>query len=153
MKKRVPAAKDDQSEQDRAARESIRVLVAEDDDDIRDTVRDLLECDGYDVSCVASGGDLLAYLSSWILDEPTARTAPADVIVTDVRMPGFNGLNIVEGLRAKGFRQPIVIMTTFSDDAMRARVSKLGSAALVDKPFDPETFERVVAGLLSQRTQ
>jgi len=141
-----PANADD----DRSNRQSIRVLVAEDDDDIRDAVRDLLECDGYDVSCVASGGDMLAYLSSWILDEPSARSAPADVIVTDVRMPGFNGLNIVEGLRAKGFRQPIVVMTAFSDEAMRARVSRLGSAALVDKPFDPETFEKVVPRLLGQ---
>lgn len=127
----------------------MRVLVAEDDDDIRDTVRDLLEVEGYEVECVASGGDLLAYLSSWILDEPTAKGAPADVIVTDVRMPGFNGLNIVEGLRANGFRQPIVVMTAFCDDAMRARVSGMGAATLLEKPFDPESFERVVKDLVN----
>jgi CheY-like chemotaxis protein len=129
----------------------IRVLVADDDDDIRTAVQELLEDEGYAVQCVSTGAELLAYLSSWLLDEPAPRGSPADIIVTDVRMPGFNGLNIVEGLRANGFRQPIVIMTAFSDDAMRARVLNMGAAALVDKPFDPETLGHVLKSLVQRQ--
>ncbi len=128
----------------------VRVLIAEDDHDIRVGLRQLLECSGYVVDSVSTGADLLGYLSSWILSDSSRREPPADIIVTDVRMPGFNGLNIVEGLRANGFQQPVVVMTAFGDEAMRERVARMGRAALIDKPFDPAMLERLLASLVNR---
>jgi CheY-like chemotaxis protein len=123
-----------------------RVVLAEDDHDLRRALARLLECDGYDVHTVASGAQLLDYLASWILCEVTR--PPADAIVTDVRMPGFNGLSIVEGLRANGWPQPIIVISAFSDEVMRDRVERLGGSALLAKPFEPTDLERTLNDLI-----
>ena len=122
------------------------VALAEDDDDIRSAVAMLLEDAGYEVEALASGGMLLERLAPAILGDPGARRP--DALVTDVRMPGINGLAMMEGLRANGWGAPIVIMTAFADDEMRRRVADLGGAALIDKPFDPEVLTRTLGELL-----
>lgn len=122
------------------------VTLAEDDDDIRNAVAMLLEDAGYEVEALSSGGMLLERLAPAILGDPSARRP--DVLVTDVRMPGVNGLAMMEGLRANGWGAPIVIMTAFADDEMRRRVADLGSAALIDKPFDPDVLTKTLDHLL-----
>jgi len=126
----------------------VRVLVAEDDHDVRDGLCELLSIDGYEVQAVSDGAQLLDTLSSWIL-APTPLRAPVDVIVTDVRMPGFNGLNIVEGLRANGWDQPVVVISAFGDDALRARIKQLPRVAFLPKPFEPEALEQALDSLTS----
>lgn len=123
------------------------VTVAEDDDDIRAAVTLLLEDAGYDVEALASGGLLLDRLAPAILGDPDVPRP--DALVTDVRMPGINGLAMMEGLRANGWSAPIVVMTAFADDDMRRRVARLGGAALIDKPFDPDTLTQTLTDLLA----
>ncbi|MCC7070831.1 MAG: response regulator [Deltaproteobacteria bacterium] len=123
------------------------VTVAEDDDDIRAAVTLLLEDAGYAVEALASGGLLLDRLAPAILGDPDVPRP--DALVTDVRMPGINGLAMMEGLRANGWRAPIVVMTAFADDDMRKRVARLGAAALIDKPFDPDTLTQTLSSLLA----
>jgi CheY-like chemotaxis protein len=123
-----------------------RILLAEDDAEVRAALEDLLRLVGYDVYTVENGGELLDYLASWILDD--TEEAPADVIVTDIRMPGFSGLSILEGLRARGWRVPVMVMSAFGDDEVRERVRRLGAAVFVAKPFDPEDVERAVEQLV-----
>lgn len=129
------------------ADEQVCVTLAEDDDDIRAAVTMLLEDAGYRVEALASGGMLLERLAPAILGDPSA-TRP-DALVTDVRMPGVNGLAMMEGLRANGWSSPIVIMTAFADDDMRKRVAGLGLAALIDKPFDPDVLTKTLGELLA----
>lgn len=124
----------------------VRITLAEDDDDIRTAVTMVLEDAGYQVEALASGGMLLERLAPAILGDPGAQRP--DVLVTDVRMPGVNGLAMMEGLRANGWNAPIVIMTAFADDEMRRRVSELGTAALIDKPFEPEVLTKTLGDLL-----
>ncbi|HEX7479989.1 MAG TPA: response regulator [Polyangiales bacterium] len=122
-----------------------RVLLAEDDDDLRLGLTALLRFDGYDVYAVADGTSLLDKLASRLLSQELA--TPVDVIVTDVRMPGVNGLAIVEGLRADGWAQPVVLISAFGDDEVRARVERLESVVFLAKPFEPAALERVLADL------
>jgi CheY-like chemotaxis protein len=123
-----------------------RVLLAEDDYELRLALAELLEFEGYGVRTVASGSALLDYLASWILREQDA--LPVDVIITDVRMPGFNGLNIVEGLRATGWRHPIIVISAFGEPEMRERVARMGRAVFIDKPIDSIMLERALEELL-----
>jgi two-component system response regulator MprA len=120
-----------------------RVLLAEDDADLRVGLARLLRRDGHEVCEVSDGSRLLEQLASWLLD---GGRAPADVIVTDVRMPGINGLSIVEGLRAGGYEQPIVVISAFGDDEMRERLSRLGRVSFLPKPFDPLELEALLPG-------
>lgn len=120
-----------------------RVILAEDDPDVREGAAQLLRRVGFEVTTAASGTELLEKLAGRLLRDGDGRSA--DVIVTDVRMPGFNGLRVVEGLRAAGWQQPVVVITAFADAALRERVGRLPSTALLAKPFAPEALEAAVA--------
>jgi DNA-binding response OmpR family regulator len=126
-------------------RPRLRILLAEDDYELRGALHALLETDGYDVHTVPHGAAMLDFLASWILYQD--REPPVDLIITDVRMPGFNGLSILEGLRANGWTTPVIVISAFGDESMRARVQKLGSAAYFPKPFDPLALERAILQL------
>ena len=121
----------------------VRVILAEDDPDIREGAAQLLRRGGFEVTTAASGTELLDRLAGGVLRDGDGRSA--DVIVTDVRMPGCNGLNVVEGLRAAGWQQPVIVITAFADAAIRERVRRLASTALLPKPFAPEALEAAVA--------
>jgi CheY-like chemotaxis protein len=127
------------------SRGPLRILLAEDDYELRDALHALLETDGYVVHTVPHGAAMLDFLASWILNQE--RAPPVDLIITDVRMPGLSGLSILEGLRANGWRTPVIVISAFGDDSMRARVQRLGSAAFFPKPFDPLALERAILQL------
>ena len=131
-------------------RRPIRVLLAEDDHDVRIGLTRLLQFSGYEVRAVSNGADLLDVLTSWILSDQV--DPPADIIVTDVRMPGFNGLNLVEGLRESGWKQPIIIISAFGDDLLLERVRRLGQdVEFMPKPFDPALLERTLVALTERQ--
>jgi CheY-like chemotaxis protein len=127
---------------------TIRVLLAEDDIEVRHGLVAVLEHAGYQVEAVANGSELLNRLSSWVLGEDPAM--PTDIIITDVRMPGFNGFSVVEGLRAGGWNMPIVVISAFSDDRLERRVRELGDVVFVPKPFEPGQLEATIAELAQQ---
>jgi len=131
----------------RSSAHRARVLLAEDDDDVRDAISSWLDLFGYEVIPVTTGAELLERMGSWLLEngEP-----PCDAIVTDVRMPGFNGLNIVEGLRDSGWTRPIVVISAFGDDAMRARIQGMDHVQFLAKPFDPDSLVAAVSASTSE---
>ena len=123
-----------------------RVLLAEDDADMRRLVAEALEADGCVVEAVADGGRLLVEVSHQLPQNFEA----VDLIVSDVRMPVASGLQIVEALRTAHCWTPVILMTAFGDDATRAHAARLG-ALLFDKPFDLDDLRTAVMILL-QRT-
>lgn len=126
-----------------------RVLLAEDDHDVLIGIAQLLERGGYEVRSVCDGGELLDAVTGCVLG---GGDLPADALITDVRMPGINGLSVVEGLRAQGFVEPIVVMSAFGDAELRARVAQLPNVVFLAKPFDPHELEETLATLLLARS-
>lgn len=122
-----------------------RILVAEDDSDMRQLVVEALRKDGYDVTAVADGGRLLVTLAHEIVDGSGADLA--DLVVSDVRMPICSGMQILEQLRASRWPVPVILMTAFGDAATREHARALG-ALLFDKPFDLNALRVAVASLL-----
>ena len=102
----------------------------------------LLRRSGYQVRAARNGVELLSILANWILNRrgPT----PAEVLITDVRMPGFDGLNIVEGLIANGWTCPVIVMSAFADHSTYERVRRLRAVQFLEKPFDPAALERTI---------
>jgi DNA-binding response OmpR family regulator len=125
-----------------------RVLVAEDDDDIRFGLVELLRAQGYQVIPLRDGAALLDALASSLLLDRTS--PPPDLVVSDVRMPGFNGLSILEGLRFAGWLTPYIIITAFGDDESKRRAEKVGATAFFDKPLDFATLERLVGDVVER---
>jgi DNA-binding response OmpR family regulator len=127
---------------------SAQVLLAEDDPAMRDLVATALEGDGYHVHQVADGLAFASRLSQLIFAEWPE--GPIDVIVTDLRMPTFNGLDIVGALREAGVQTPVVLMTAFPSDETRTRARQLG-AVLFDKPLDFDDLRACVTRLVQSK--
>ena len=127
----------------RAHHDPPRVLVAEDDVEMRRLLVEALRADGYDVREAADGGRLLV--------EITAQYAhpelEVDLIVSDIRMPVCTGLEILRGLRTAHWLTPVILMTAFGDDDTRADAESLG-AILFDKPFAIDDLRTAVMNLV-----
>ena len=110
-----------------------RLLVVEDDLDMRRLVSLMLEKDGYEVIQATNGVGLLAgmELSTW--------SAPGDyfdAIVSDIQMPDLTALDALAEVRDHRARVPVVLMTAYGGAQVRAKARALGAAAFLDKPID-----------------
>jgi DNA-binding response OmpR family regulator len=101
-----------------------RVLLAEDDDPLRDLLASILSLEGHIVTAVPTADAAQRALDGTVFD----------VIVTDIRMPGTSALEFVGQLRARGHELPIIMMTAFPDEGVREEALSLGTV-LVAKPF------------------
>jgi CheY-like chemotaxis protein len=122
-----------------------RVLLAEDDEEMRCLVADALRGDGYDVVELADGGRLLVDIATRL--KSGADGEFLDLIVSDIRMPVCTGLQILSALRDAHWQTPVILMTAFGDEATRRHAESL-SAVLFDKPFDLDDLRTAVANLL-----
>ena len=121
-----------------------RILVAEDDEEMRSAVVETLRNDGYEVSEAFDGGRLLIALArKYHVEE----THPIDLLISDVRMPVCTGVQILEQMRAASSSLPVILMTAFGDEATREQARLLG-AVLFDKPFSIDDLRTAVACLL-----
>ena len=123
-----------------------RLLVAEDDPELRCLLIECLRKDGYEVVDVANGNDLLIRITSHYRLCPDPE--PIDLILTDVRMPIVSGIDIARGLRDAEWTTPIVLITAFADEDVRMTAQAL-DAVLLDKPFQLEVLRSCVRRLLA----
>lgn len=126
------------------------ILVADDDDDLRALVTSGLEMDGHHIIPARDGVELLEYIASTLIFDE--RAAYPDLIVTDVRMPGFSGMSVLAGLRDQQWTTPIIVMTAFADERIRADAYRLGASAFFAKPFDLDDLRTAVINLIPRRT-
>jgi two-component system response regulator MprA len=104
----------------------VKILVADDDRAIRDSLERALELDGYQVLTAVDGVQALS----------TARRSEPDVIVLDVMMPGVDGLGVCQVLRADGVRTPILMLTARVEVTARIAGLDAGADDYLAKPFD-----------------
>jgi two-component system response regulator MprA len=105
---------------------SPRVLVADDDRAIRDSLSRALSLEGYEVTSVANGADALT----------SAKEQASDVIVLDLMMPSVDGLTVCRVLRAEGDRTPILMLTARTETTDRVAGLDAGADDYLAKPFD-----------------
>lgn len=120
----------------------LRVALADDQALVRSGLTALLA--GFpQLRLVAQAGDGQALLAA------LAET-PADVILSDIRMPGLDGFGLVRELRARGDATPVVLLTTFDDDDLPLRAAEAGAQGFLLKDASPEdlveAIERVARG-------
>ena len=105
-----------------------RVLVVDDEENLRLVLRTLLRRHGYEVETAASGEAGLALVDSF----------GPDVVLTDVRMPKMGGLDLLETLRAKGNDATVIVMSAYGNMDMAIEAMKAGAYDYVQKPFKPD---------------
>jgi two-component system response regulator FixJ len=99
----------------------------DDDEAVRDSVQVLLESYGMTVRAFGSAEEFLAHAPS----EPAC-------LILDVHMPGMGGVALLEHLRDRSDRLPVIVITGRSDAGLRRRVERAGVAAMLDKPVEDE---------------
>ncbi len=109
------------------------VLLAEDDPELLDLLASYLRRRGYRVFCAADGAALVQRIDR---STPRGPLPPIDVIVSDIYMPGIDGLTVLEELREGGGRIPVILMTAFGSEEVRERGRRHGAEAVLVKPFD-----------------
>src|SRR5918995_7232992 len=117
-----------------------RILIVEDDPDIRDLISLYLRKAGHSVDTLSQGGAVV----------PRLRSEPADLIVLDLMLPGMGGLEICQALRndPATARLPVIMLTARSDESDRVAGLELGADDYVTKPFSPKELVARVAALL-----
>jgi DNA-binding response OmpR family regulator len=100
-----------------------------------------LDLPGSDIDTAYSGEEALSLLAS----------TSYDLILADVRMPGFDGLALIRGVRYVDPHVPIILMTGFGNPALQLEARQLGVDHYVDKPFDVAELMVAVHNLLAQR--
>jgi CheY-like chemotaxis protein len=122
----------------------MRVLIADDDSELRELIADAIASLGADVVCAASGGELQDQLTSG---------RPFDVVVTDVTMPVRTGLEVMHWARSTGIVCPVVVMTALRDDDTAAQVEALGAhVALLHKPFSRSALKQALSVCMDEAT-
>ena len=125
-----------------------RILVADDDVEVRCLVAGALRKDGYEVVEALDGGRLLVQVAAAYGRH--GRDVACDVIVSDIRMPVCSGLEVLEGLRKAQCTTPVILMTAFGDEGTSEYVQSL-RAILFHKPFDVDDLRTAVMNLLPGR--
>jgi len=116
------------------------VCVVEDEPKVRAVLRKTLERAGFTVNCFASADDCLAYLDS----------GKCDVLVTDVRMPEKDGIELLAEVKKTLPWLPALVVTGFGDVPMAVKAFKMGAADFIEKPLDRDTFLAAVRTLLAR---
>lgn len=120
-----------------------RVFVVDDDDAVRKSICWLMESADHPAQGLDGADALLAML-------------PLDgvgCIVTDVRMPGMNGLELMAALAERGNNLPVVVITAHGDIQMAVEAMKLGALDFVEKPFEEKALLAAVENALAESRQ
>jgi DNA-binding NtrC family response regulator len=119
-----------------------KILLIEDDASTAGSLQKVLCAEGYEVTIAARGDAGLAQ----------AQQLSYDVVVTDLRMPGLGGLELVAQLRAAKPKQPIILMTAHGTTETAIEATKVGACDYLLKPFEAdELMDMVAAAVASSR--
>ena len=116
------------------------VYIVDDDDAVRDSLDLLLSAAGYQTHTFESADAFLA-------DPPRAA---GGCLVSDIRMPGMSGLELMETLQERGAACPVVLITGHGDVPMAVEAMKRGAHDFIEKPFDDERLVSAVSSALAR---
>ncbi|MCS7066808.1 MAG: response regulator [Fimbriimonadales bacterium] len=103
-----------------------RVLIVDDDDLVRETLRFVLEDGGYRVYSAASGAEALRLLER----------EPIDIVLSDIFMPGMNGFDLLRQIRERAPETPVILITGYGNIEMAREALKQGASDFITKPYN-----------------
>ena len=111
----------------------LQVLVIDDDEVVGRSFDRVLSDKGYEVSTALSGEEALE----------TMENSKFDVVFTDIKMPGMDGLEVTERIKARCPWTPVVVITGYGTEDNEVKASVLGASGFVRKPLTPEMIENI----------
>jgi two-component system, LuxR family, response regulator FixJ len=124
---------------------NLTVHVIDDDPAIRDAISLLLKAEGMEVQAYPSAPDFLGAVQN---------SCNGCVVVTDVRLPGISGIELVSIIKERGFSIPVIMITGHADVQLAVMAMKLGACDFIEKPFkDDALIEAVRAAIKRSESQ
>lgn len=102
-----------------------RIMIIEDDAEMRSLLIEFLGEDGYQVDSAQTGLEALSKITKEVFD----------LIVTDIRMPGLTGLDILSSIKKQQPQVPIIVITAFGNEEVYRRSMERGASAYLEKPI------------------
>ena len=120
----------------------LQVLVIDDDAVVGRSFDRVLSDKGYEVSTVLSGEEAMDSIEE----------SKYDVVFTDIKMPGMDGLEVTERIKERCPWTPVVVITGYGTEENEARAAVLGASGFVRKPLTPEIIESVTLKAVNEPT-
>src|SRR3954463_546285 len=118
--------------------QTAKILVADDEPNLRRVLVAMLRRDGHDVVQAASGAEAIGQL------------AEVDVVITDLRMPGADGMEVLR-TAAKNFPQvPVIMITAYGSVGQAVEAIKAGAFDYIEKPFEQDSIRAIVEKAIGQ---
>jgi DNA-binding response OmpR family regulator len=124
------------------------LLIAEDDREMRRFLVESFEEEGYRVTEAENGEELRRRISA---SSRSRGASGPDILVSDIRLPGLTGLELLADLRKTDWSLPVILITAFGDESVHREGKRLGAAMVLDKPFDAEDLVNAVRELVPAR--
>ena len=118
-----------------------RILIVDDDDGVRENLAELFQVVGYSVVTAASAPEAIEKLAQ----------GDVDLLLTDYRMPGPNGVELIESARRVKPGLRAILMTAFGDSFTEIESVRRGAIGYVNKPFEADEITNLVSRILGLR--
>ncbi len=119
-----------------------RILIIDDDEEMRSLLKDFLEEDGFETDSAGNGVDAFQKVDA----------EPFDIIITDIRMPGLTGLDILPVLRRLRPEASIIVITAFGGEEVYDKSRERGADAYLEKPIQFSKLRKLIHYLLISKT-
>ena len=110
--------------------QSQMVSIVDDDPLAREGIRELVESLGYKTLAFVSAQDFLQ----------SGAITKTGCLITDLQMPGLNGLELQERLQAQGYHMPVILITAYPNEKHRSRAMSAGAIGFLSKPFEEQSL-------------
>jgi DNA-binding NtrC family response regulator len=123
------------------SRRNVKILIIEDDDEMRSLLKDFVEEEGFEADSVEKGISAFKKLM----------TESFDLIITDIRMPGYSGLDILPELKRLQPEIPIVVITAFGSEEVYRKALSRGANAYLEKPIHFHKLKELIYDIISSK--
>ena len=128
--------------------QSKHILIADDELNLTNSLKFVLNAAGYRTSTAANGRDAFAIIQNGALGH-----CAVDLLVTDIAMPVMNGEELITELRRQSIQIPILVFTGYGCKDLVVRLMRLGCQDFIDKPFEPVEIEDRVKMILTKTNE
>jgi DNA-binding NtrC family response regulator len=130
-----------EEEEVRRKKKSGRILVVDDEHDVRESIKRFLTYEGYEVTTAESGAVAVERASA----------EPFDVVLTDLRMPGMSGLETLIALKRQQPDLPVILVTGYASAETVSQCMREGAFDYVNKPFELPDMLRLIQAAIDTR--
>ena len=119
----------------------VRILIIEDDEEMRALLRDSLVEEGFEFDSVGDGSEAIRKLVK----------EPFDLVITDIRMPGLTGLDILPGIKKLQPETCVIVITAFGSEEVRRKCFDRGATAYLEKPINMSRLKTLIQEMVSTK--